>query len=347
MLQPGVTVVAACSGGADSLALTHALAQVAAEVHFVVCVCHVQHHLRGVEAERDAGTVKAFAAAYRLPYKQLEVNVPELVAREGLSVEEAARKLRYAALETCRQQVQAVAIFLAHQRDDQAETVLLNLVRGAGTRGVRGMLPYNKYLVRPFLTVSRQEIEDYCRQYDLTYCLDSTNEDVQYKRNWVRKRLVPLLHTLNPQINKQLAQTAALAACDEDCLEQQAAAYLQCFGRQVFEYYDVAAGEDFSALHQAVQTRVIRQMLQKAGGREISYEHIQAVLALLNKGVGGKAVDVPGVRIMYANGRLLAGRPEKSRQQERKEKIQQKERQRHAGKLREGSDRGKCVKTEN
>ena len=329
-IQPGITIVAACSGGADSMALTHALAKVAQEIPFKVCVLHVQHHLRGKEAEHDARVVRNFAASCSLSFQQVDVDVQSLVSAQGLSVEDAARQLRYAALEAYRHKIAAEAIFLAHHRDDQAETVFLNLLRGAGIRGLRGMLPVQKFLVRPFLPITRSEIEVYCQENKITYCTDSSNNDINYKRNWLRKELLPLLEKVNPQIKKQLAQTAELAACDEEFLDTLAQTYFSKYSKKIVKGYELETGPDFLALHKAVQTRVIRILLQKAGGIAISYEHVQSILQLFNNKSRNKKVDVPKVRVVYANGTLQAGKPLKTRQEERAEKIKQKERQRHA-----------------
>lgn len=334
----GTTIVVACSGGADSLALTDLVAYLAPGMDIKAKVLHVEHHLRGDEAEADAKLVEEFCHRSRLEFKRVDVDVNKLVEEEGLSVEEGARKLRYQALEEYRREVGASAIFLAHHRDDQAETVLLNLVRGAGTRGLRGMLPLNGYLVRPLLQATRKDLEEYCASRGLTYCQDSTNSDITYKRNWVRKKLLPLLETVNPNIRKQLAQAAALAAADEEYLDSQAKKFVQAFGRQVFEMFDIGVGKDFQALPLAVKTRVLRIVITKAGGREISFEHIRDLLELIDKGVGNKAMDFPGkARIVYLNSRLMAGPNNNSRSEERQKKIEQKERQRNECKPGENS----------
>ena len=334
----GNTIIVACSGGADSLALTDLVAYLAPGMDIKASVLHVEHHLRGAEAEADAKLVEEFCQRSRLPFKRVDVDVNKLVQEEGLSVEEAARKLRYEALEEYRQELDAAAIFLAHHRDDQAETVLLNLVRGAGTRGMRGMLPQNGHLVRPFLQATRKDMEDYCASRGLTYCQDSTNNDITYKRNWVRKELLPLLETVNPNIKKQLAQAATLAAADEEYLEKQAKIFVEAFGRQVFEMFDLGVGKEFKALPLAIKTRALRMVITKAGGREISFDHIKELLELIDKGVGNKAMDFPGkARVIYLNGRLMAGPNNNSRSEERQKKIEQKERQRNECKSGESS----------
>lgn len=336
--KQGARIIVACSGGADSLTLADLVGYLAPGMDIEPYIVHVEHHLRGTEAEADALLVEKFCQQKRLTFKRLDVDVSSLAEKDGLSIEEAARSLRYAALEQYRQRVKGTAIFLAHHRDDQAETVLLNLIRGAGTRGMRGMLPVNGYLVRPFLEATRKDMEEYCALRELTYCQDSTNNDITYKRNWVRKELLPLLETVNPQIKKQLAQGAYLAAADEEYLAHKAEQFVRAFGRQVFEVLDIGVGKDFQALPFAIKTRVLRIAIAQAGGREISFDHIQDLLALIDKGINNKAMDFPGkVRVLYCNGRILAGPNKNSRSEEREKKIEQKEHQRNERKLGENT----------
>ena len=325
------TVIAACSGGADSLALTAALQHLALDCNSKVQVVHVQHHLRGAEAERDAKLVQNFCAERHLAFTQKDVDVQALVEAQGLSVEEAARKLRYQALEECRQAKGATAIFLAQHRDDQAETVLLNLLRGAGTKGIRGMLALNGYLARPFLQVTKEELLEYCQQEKINYAVDSTNEDTKFTRNWVRKKVLPVLEEKNPNIKKQLAQAATLAAWDEEYLQGEADKYLRAYGTDLGGFYDVEVGDAFNNLAPAIKTRVLRTMLQGAGAVEVSFEHTRDLAELIGKGVGNKAFDVPGkVRAIYLNGRLTVGKNANSRAEERAAKNLQKECQRNA-----------------
>lgn len=331
--QPHTKVIAACSGGADSLCLTDVMASRGAEDDVQVIVVHVQHHLRGEEAEQDAAAVEDYCNARGLRFIRRDVEPRKLAAQQGMSLEDAARKLRYEVLEQCRQQESACGIFLAHHMDDQAETVLLNLLRGTGTRGLRGMLPVNGYLARPFLSVSRRDTEAYCEEMGLAYVTDSTNEDLSIKRNWVRLKLLPLLATRNPRIKKQLAQAASLAASDEAYLEKQARRYIAAYGRDVFGTFDIKVEKDFQNLPLCLRSRVIRILVREAGGQELSFDHVHNVLAMIDKGVGNKALDVPGqVRLIYLNGRLMVGRNERSRQEEREAKLAQKELQRHASK---------------
>lgn len=324
-------VISACSGGADSMALTSVLSKIADVENVDVHVVHIHHHLRGAEADRDAKLVEEFCLAKELPFTKVDVDVQALVASTGMSIEEAARSLRYEALETCRKELNASAIFLGQHRDDQAETVILNLLRGAGTRGMRGMQAVNGYLARPFLAVAKEELKRYCQEENIAYGEDSTNQDTDFTRNWVRKEVIPLLEQKNPLIKKQLAQAATLAGWDEEYMQKEAHKYLQAYGTQMGEFYDVEAGEVFLHLPPAIQTRVLRIMLGVAGAKEVSFEHIKDLIKLISKGEDNKALDVPGkVRAIYSNCRLLVGKNKRSRTEEREAKNKQKEYQRNA-----------------
>lgn len=324
-------VIAACSGGADSLALTHALSRVGEEDNVEVKVVHVNHNLRGEEAKRDADSVEDFCDELGLMCTVVDVDVKALVEAEGLSTEEAARRLRYEALEAERDRCGAVAVFLGQHLDDQAETVLLNLLRGAGTRGLRGMQEVNGYLARPFLSITKADLIGYCREHDLEYVTDSSNTDTTFTRNWVRLEVLPLLERKNPQIKKQLAQGAILAGLDESYLNEQAELYLRAYGTSLGDFYDTEVADGFAKLALAIKTRVLRNMLMAVGAKEVSFEHIQKLIKLIEKGEDNKAMDVPGkVRAIYVNGRLTVGKNRISRAEERAAKNLQKETQRNA-----------------
>ena len=326
----GRPALCAVSGGLDSMCLLDLLDRWCRERDGRVVAAHFNHRLRGAEADRDETFVRDWCAAHDIAFVSSSGDVRGLMEREGLSLEEAARKLRYGALEKVRQETGAAAIFLAHHQDDQAETVLLNLVRGAGTRGMRGMLPVSGYLARPFLEITRRDTEAYCEEMGLAWCEDSSNEDQSMKRNWVRKTLLPLLETQNPQIRKQLAQAAALAASDEAYLEKLAGRYISAYGREVFDTWDIKVEKDFAALPLALQSRVIRILVRRVGGAEMSYDHVRKILEMIERGVGNKSLDVPGgVRLIYLNGRLMVGKNQRSREEERAAKLAQKERQRN------------------
>ena len=309
-LPPGAQVVIACSGGADSVALTDVVWQLRDECGYKIAVMHVEHGLRGEEALRDAAFVEKFCAERWLDFVCRHVKAGAYAKAEGLSVEDAARKLRYRELWQYFDELGADYLLTAHHAGDQAETVLMQLLRGSGTAGLGGMQVQAGRLMRPLLFVQRSEIEAYCRERNLSFCHDSTNDDVRYTRNRIRRELLPYLQQqFNPQLVTALGQTAQLAAMDNAF----ACHYAQKFyGEQVAENGNLqeCGAEKPLAEFEAVSTRVIRLMWEQkaAPGSELAFEHIKAVLRLLQNGSSGKAVMLPGkTAAAYSYGKLYIG----------------------------------------
>ncbi len=207
-LSDGGCVLVALSGGADSVALALALC----ELGFRVEAAHCNFHLRGPESDRDEAFVKTFCEERGLPLHLRHFDTEAEARRRGVSIEMAARDLRYAFFAGIREAVGAEAVAVAHHRDDNAETLLLNLIRGAGLRGLTGMAWRNGDVVRPLLDVSREEIEAALAAAGQTYVTDSTNSETIYRRNKIRHELLPLLRTLNPAISQTLVATAGRLA---------------------------------------------------------------------------------------------------------------------------------------
>ncbi len=211
--------MAAVSGGADSVALLDVLASLK-EYRLNLVAAHLNHLLRDAEADEDEEYVRALAASYGVPVVVKREDVREIARREGRSLEDAGRCARYSFLHAVAAEHGARAVALAHHADDQAETVLMRLLRGAGGSGLCAMAPKTRDLyVRPFLGVSRREIEDYLRRRGIAWRNDSSNESPDFLRNRVRNELIPLLGTYNPAISERLAATAEALAADEEFLE--------------------------------------------------------------------------------------------------------------------------------
>lgn len=223
-LRAGMRVALAVSGGADSVALLRAVVESAPDVGLVVSVVHVHHGIRGVAADEDAAFVAALAAQYGLPFHLHAVDTPAYAQRHRETLEEAARNLRYAEFRNLLEQRQADAVLTAHTLDDQAETVLLKLLRGAWTEGLGGIHPIVQcprgVILRPLLGVRRVEIETWLHELAQPWRDDATNADTTFTRNRVRNHLLPELAAYNPQIAASLGQLAALAR-DEDAYWQQ------------------------------------------------------------------------------------------------------------------------------
>ena len=216
MLAPNERVVVACSGGADSTCLLHVLARGLVHLSLSLIAVYVDHGLRpGTEKER--ALVERHARALGAAYACVRVDVPARVEATGESVQEAARILRYQALQRVAEERGATRIAVGHTLTDQAETVLLNLLRGAGPRGLAGIAPVMGLVVRPLLAVSRAETEAYCVCHRLEYVDDPSNESDIYLRNRLRRELMPALAWLNPGAERHLAELADIMR-EEDAL---------------------------------------------------------------------------------------------------------------------------------
>jgi tRNA(Ile)-lysidine synthase len=223
LLRPGMRVAVAVSGGADSVALLRALVEAAPEIGLVLSVAHVHHGIRGADADADADFVAGLAAKHGLVFHRRDVDAPAAARENRETLEEASRNLRYAWFGELLASRVADAVATAHTLDDQAETVLHKLLRGAWTEGLSGIHPVlaqpRGVILRPFLEVRRAEIEAWLPTIGQSWKEDATNADTSYTRNRLRRELLPALAAFNPQIYGHLANLATLAR-DEDAYWQ-------------------------------------------------------------------------------------------------------------------------------
>ena len=203
LLNNGATVIVGLSGGCDSVVLLHILHRMG----YRCMAAHCNFHLREEESDQDEHFVEKFCAELNIPLEITHFDTLNYAREHQLSIELAARELRYKWFESLRQKHNAEAIAVGHHADDQAETLLMHLVRGSGLNGLCGMHPRNGHIVRPLLQLTRKEIEAYALQEHLSYVTDSTNSDTQYRRNYFRHEVIPLLEKLNPQIVATLSRT--------------------------------------------------------------------------------------------------------------------------------------------
>ena len=226
-LKPGLRLAVGLSGGADSVALTRALHERSKELGLVLSVAHLHHGLRGAEAEGDREFARALAAELGLHFHEARVDVAAEADRNGESVEEAARRLRYGWLRQLMAAGEVEAVATAHTRDDQAETGLAKFLRGAGTEGLSGIHPVVEFaegrILRPLLGATRAEVEAYLNVLGQGWREDSTNRDLTFTRNRIRHELLPLLESWNPQLREHLAQMAELARDEEAWWEAEVA----------------------------------------------------------------------------------------------------------------------------
>lgn len=204
LLPAGGRVIVALSGGADSVALLHVLRGSG----YTCMAVHCNFHLRGEESMRDERFVRQLCERTATPLDVIDFDTERYAAEKGVSIEMAARELRYAAFEKKLSEHRCVAIAVAHHRDDSAETLLLNLIRGTGIRGLHGIRPVNGNIVRPLLCVGRDDIERFLHDMGEEYVTDSTNLETDFTRNKIRLELLPMMAEINPSIRESLAATA-------------------------------------------------------------------------------------------------------------------------------------------
>ena len=296
MLVQGERLIAAVSGGPDSVALLKVLTLIAAEYKLSIVVAHLNHGLRGAEADGEEDFVRSLSQHLEVEFisKKVDITVLKL---PGKSLEELCREQRYAFLKKVAVDYGATKIVLGHHLQDQAETVLMNLIRGSGAEGLRGMLPVReKLIIRPFLQVTRKEILAFLDEMGLSFTSDSTNAHECYLRNRIRRHLLPVLReSFNERIEENLSHTADIMRLDNDFLATEVEGWLCRWGilSQVGEKRVPLT--EFLKLHPALQQRVVKNLFARTSrsGQGIGYQHVQAVLALARGSHGSASVDLP------------------------------------------------------
>jgi tRNA(Ile)-lysidine synthase len=282
LFKDGDTLIVGVSGGADSVALLDLLA-VTAGFRLNLVVAHLNHSLRGEESDGDALFVKELAERYGMPVVCRKVDVKGLSREKRISLEEAGRMARRQFFSDLVSAHGANAVALAHHADDQAETVLLRLIRGGATTGLSAMSPRSGIFIRPFLEVTRQDIEHYCKARSLAFRTDSSNIDLRFLRNRIRHELIPYLKGYNPAIAERLTASASVFAADEALLERIIDSLFNRAGRRGDEevLLEIAC---FAAEPLGSRLRLYRRAIQLLTGdlASIAYSHLQAIDSLVS-----------------------------------------------------------------
>jgi tRNA(Ile)-lysidine synthase len=296
MLPPGAKVVVAVSGGADSMALLFALFQMRSVYDMRLIVAHVNHQLRGEEAEQDALFVEQQAAGLGLPFYQTRVDVKALQQRSGISVQQAARQLRYRFLHALHQELNATRIALGHTADDQAETLLMRLVHGSGPAGLAGIPAVRLPFIRPLISVSRPAIYSYLQSEHCAWVEDSSNAHTVYLRNRVRLDLLPKLQQYNPQIVRRLNELADMLRADSQVLEQQVDEWaLQILAWQARDRVEICC-RLFGLAPIAIQRRLLRRVTEAlaTSPEAVGFKHIERLRRFIVSGHQERRCSLPG-----------------------------------------------------
>jgi len=295
-------LLVAVSGGPDSVCLLHVLVKLQEELDIGLHVAHLNHQLRGAESEADARYVFNLAHRLGIPATIEQRDVKAYQAQRRISLEEAAREVRYTFLAQVAKSVGANRVAVGHTTDDHIETMLMHLIRGTGTRGLRGLQPSSRWqssgnsltIIRPLLSVSRAETADYCRSHRLMPRTDASNLSLSPLRNRIRLQLLPLLKSYNPQVAEALLRTACIAGDDLAFLDEEGTRLWSEIARRQ-ENTIILDKERFLELPSALKRHLLRMSIEKLldNLKDIEACHIEEIMDALTK-PAGKRISLPG-----------------------------------------------------
>lgn len=295
ILQDGDSVLLGVSGGADSVCMLHVLYSLREKYHLKLYVVHVNHGIRGSEAKRDADFVEQMAENLQIPFRVVTANIPEMAKEQKLSEEEAGRIFRYNTFEQVANEVGANKIAVAHNLNDNSETVLFNLFRGSRLKGLTGISPMRGQIIRPLLCCSRNEIEQYLQENNLSYCTDSTNKETDYSRNRIRLKLMPYI---KENINQKAEYNIVNAA------ENLSQVYEYIYGEAQKAYRihvkDNVLLNSAEDLNVVILQEVVRMWILENTGRlkDIKANHVNIVIGLLSNQVSKKSELPYGLKLI-------------------------------------------------
>ncbi len=312
LFEPGSRIVVGVSGGPDSVVLLHVLRQLAPSLDIHLHVAHLHHGIRGTDADADAAFVEALARQWGLPCTLEHADVPKIAAHKKIALEQAARQTRYAFLCRTAYDIGAQRIAVGHNADDQAETVLMHVLRGAGPAGLRGMLPATRiqdyrllpqtpkpgpelFLIRPLLAIPRASIAQYCEAQALETRFDRSNLDTTLFRNKLRHEVLPYLADINPRIKQRLRHLAEVVRADYELIQE--------FVRVAWDTLQVHAYSDafvfdlqgWRAQPLAIRRTIIRRAAYKLRHtlRDVDFGHIEHAVRVAQEGQTGAEATLP------------------------------------------------------
>lgn len=310
MLSRGDTVIAAVSGGADSVVMLNLLLELREELGLKVVVAHMDHGLRGAESRRDLEFVKALAKSLGLEFVSKRLAKGELKSMEG-SPQDAARKLRYSFLEETAKRFKASKVATGHTLDDQAETVLMRLMKGSSLSGLTGIPPVRSVFIRPLIETSREQIEGYAKAKGISFVTDSSNLTTKYLRNSIRLELIPFIEEkYKASIKETLARTALILSHDDDFLEKAA---IKAFGSSLVgrsEDQVVLDRAKLVRLHSAISSRVFLRAVHALGVEtDAGAAHVAFFLEILKGKRPNASISLPGgMSVRREYGRMIISR---------------------------------------
>lgn len=315
MFQSGDSVLVAVSGGPDSVALFHILSAFIPKYSIRLGIAHVNHCLRPGDSDRDARFVSSFAKVHQVPFFLDKKNVRAYAASHKLSIEEAGRRTRYEYLTSVAHRKGYDKIALGHHADDNAESVLMYLIRGSGLKGLSGIDPVREgKIVRPLIRQTRSEILNYIENQQIDYVTDASNTDEQYLRNRIRHQLIPLLaRTYNPNIIDNLNRLSDIVRSDDRWITDQTKPVIEKSVIRAEKGRVTLSIPLMASRHEAVQRRLLRCMIERVKGdlRRITYAHIEAIRNLAHAGPSHGRLDLPDRILITRNKEMLTLSKEK------------------------------------
>lgn len=296
LIEEEDNIVVGVSGGPDSMALLYVLLDIKKDIRFNIYIAHVNHGVRGEDALKDEIFVKQISEKLNLPYYSKRVNMNLYAKEKGISSEEAGRELRYGFFREILLKVGGGKIAVAHNMNDQAETLIMRFLRGTGIDGLKGMEFKNEDIIRPILGIERVEIEEYIFKNNIETVLDKTNLEPIYSRNKVRLEVIPYIEeNFNPNIIKTLWRTSQVSILDSEFLENYSEKRYNILVKKADKHSIILNGSLFSKEHRSIQQRIIRNCIYKINEslQGITEQHVSSVINLFVEGGTGKEIHLP------------------------------------------------------
>ncbi len=271
-------ILVALSGGPDSVTLLHVLLQLKENLRIEVAAAHLNHMLRDEESEKDEQFVKNLCREWNVPLYVKRENVKEI--SKGKNVEAIAREVRYRFLEDTLKNINGDLIATGHTASDLVETVILNLTKGAGIKGLRGFLPKRDKIIRPLFEVTREEVERYIEENQLPFVIDSSNLKTDFERNLVRIGVIPVLKNINPRLEGAVLRSAGILREIEDFLSEEVENLLQNYLKE--ENFCIPLKE-FEAFHPALRRELLREVFKRITGKTLSCSKVESIENLIEK----------------------------------------------------------------
>lgn len=303
LIQKGDKIVLGLSGGPDSVCLLHVLNRLKKDFNIEIYAAHLNHQIRGIEAQKDALYVSKLCEDMGIVFFVKSINVPKYCENEGLSLEEGARKLRYEMFYEIKDKIKANKIAIGHNLNDQAETVMMRIMRGTGLTGLKG-IDYirDNCIIRPILDVERSEIEEYCEAYNLNPRIDKTNLENIYTRNKIRLDLLPYMKdNFNSNVIESIVRMSNSLKSDNDYIEKEAEAKFREVSNVKEKGFVEINLDNFICLHDAIKVRVLRKSIKHILGDTnfVDQRHIEDIMSLESDSKVNKMLTLPRNIFVY------------------------------------------------